>query len=231
MWSYYGSKRRIVKCYPRPLHNKIKECFAGSAPYSIQYFENDVYLYDKYPVIIEIWKYLQQCSVNDILSLKCPAIGTVIGYDKYDCNPQRWLVGFMIARVQRTPANTVTSFGAQRFDYDKKRIADGLFKIKHWKIECISYELINDEIATWFIDAPYQFGGETYKESSKKIDFNNLASWCMSRSGQLIVCENTKADWLPFVPIKQIQGVAKQSVEAIFTNYHTHYNNVQLNLF
>lgn len=175
MLSYYGAKGRIVGCYPKPLNNIIIEPFAGSGQYSLKYFEKDCRLYDKYPVIIEIWKYLQQCSVSDIMALKCPPVGTVVGYDKYDYEAQRWLVGFMIARVQRTPANTVTSFGIQRFDADKKKIAANLFKIRHWKFEVKSYEDIENIIATWFIDAPYQVGGETYKEGSRKLNFKHLA--------------------------------------------------------
>lgn len=230
MWSYFGAKLRIVDHYPKPKFGVIKECFAGSAPYSVKYFENDVYLYDKYHVIIDIWDYLKECSIKDILNLKCPAKGTVLGYENYDCDAQRYLIGFMIARVQITPANTVTSFGLERFDADKKRIAANLFKIKHFKTQCISYDEIPNQQATWFLDAPYQFGGETYKHNNRKINFNNLSEWCTSREGQTIVCENHLATWLPFVPMKSTQGVAKQSNEVIWTNEPTHFNNIQQKL-
>lgn len=230
MWSYFGAKLRIVSHYPKPLFSKVIECCAGSAPYAVEHFENDVYLYDKYPVIIDIWNYLKECSTQDIMSLKCPAKGTVLGYDGYDCDAQRYLIGFMIARVQRTPANTVTSFGLERFDADKKRIAANLFKIRHFKCECLSYEQIPNEKATWFIDFPYQFGGETYKFNNRKIDFNDAGFWCRERYGQSIVCENNLANWLDFVPMTTHQGVAKQSNEVIWTNTPTHYNNVQQEL-
>lgn len=231
MWSYFGAKLRIIDCYPKPIFNTVIEPCAGSAPYAVKYFENDVYLYDKYPVIIGIWNYLKQCSVNDIMSLKCPPKGTVIGYEGFDCDAQRHLIGFMIARVQRTPANTVTSFGLERFDADKKRIAANLFKIRHFKCEVKSYEEIPNEPATWFFDWPYQFGGETYKFNNRKIDFNHAAQHAQSRLGQVIVCENNLATWLPFVPMKTNQGVAKVSNEVIWTNYHTHFNNQQTQLF
>jgi site-specific DNA-adenine methylase len=35
MFSYYGSKSKIVKYYPCPAHDKIIEPFAGSARYSL----------------------------------------------------------------------------------------------------------------------------------------------------------------------------------------------------
>ena len=57
---------------------------------------------------------------------------------------------------------------------------------------------LENEEATWFIDPPYQFGGHEYKCSNKQIDFAKLAEWCEDRNGQAIVCENTKATWLPF---------------------------------
>lgn len=230
MWSYFGAKLRIIDCYPKPMFNTVIEPFAGSAPYAVKYFENDVYLYDKYPVIIGIWDYLKQCSVNDIVSMKCPPKGTIVGYDGFDCDAQRHLMGFMIARVQRTPANTVTSFGLERFDADKKRIAANLFKIRHFKTEVSSYENTRKGKATRFIDAPYQVGGETYKENNRKIDFNHLGFWVQEQEGQSIVCENNLATWLPFVPMKATQGVAKQSNEVIWTNTHTHYNNLQTQL-
>lgn len=183
MWSYFGAKLRIVSHYPKPVYNTIIEPFAGSAPYSVKYFENDVYLYDKYPVIIGIWDYLKQCSIGDIMSLKCPARGTILNYDGYDCDAQRHLIGFMIARVQRTPANTVTTFGLERFDADKKRIAANLFKIRHFKTAVASYEQTKSGIATRFIDAPYQVGGETYKFNNKRIDFNHLGLWAQEQEG------------------------------------------------
>jgi len=73
MFSYYGSKSKIVDYYPPPKHKRIIEPFAGSARYSLKYWQNDVLLVDKYPVIIEVWNYLKNASVNDILKL--PRLG------------------------------------------------------------------------------------------------------------------------------------------------------------
>ena len=72
MWSYYGSKSKIVDLYPRPKHGRIIERFAGSARYSLKWFENDVLLIDKYPVIVRLWKFLQQCQPEDIMRLPEP---------------------------------------------------------------------------------------------------------------------------------------------------------------
>ena len=57
MFSYYGSKSKIVDYYPPPKYGKIIEPFAGSARYSLRFWQKDVLLVDKYPVIIEVWNY------------------------------------------------------------------------------------------------------------------------------------------------------------------------------
>ena len=35
---------------------------------------------------------------------------------------------------------------------------------------------------------------------------------------KIIVCENTSADWLPFVPLVKIKGIQKTTIEAIWVN-------------
>ena len=92
------------------------------------------------------------------------------------------------------------------------------------------YNLDNEE-ATWFIDPPYQFGGEWYVKSTKDINFTKLAEWCMNRNGQVIVCENTKADWLPFKPMKEMQGAIYKTTEAIWSNHKTNYDHIQQSLW
>jgi len=69
MFSYYGSKSKIVDYYPPPKHKRIIEPFAGSARYSLKYWQNDVLLVDKYPVIVDVWNYLKNASEQDILKL------------------------------------------------------------------------------------------------------------------------------------------------------------------
>ena len=59
MFSYYGSKSKIVDYYPPPKHKRIIEPFAGSARYSLKYWQNDVLLVDKYEVVVNLWKWLQ----------------------------------------------------------------------------------------------------------------------------------------------------------------------------
>lgn len=69
MFSYYGSKSRVVDLYEPPKYGVIIEPFAGSARYSLKYFDREIELYDTYSVVTDIWKWLQSCSEKDILSL------------------------------------------------------------------------------------------------------------------------------------------------------------------
>lgn len=231
MFSYYGSKSKVINYYPKPKHNTIIEPFAGSARYSLKYFENDVELYDKYDVVVGIWKYLQACSYNDIITLPKLKEGDKINRDDFDCIEQAWLMGFIINNGCATPMLTVSKWGAVVMEKQIKDIADQLYKIKHWKIELSSYNNIENKKATWFIDAPYQFGGHKYKHNSRKIDFKKLASYAKNRKGQVILCENTNADWMDFKPMTRMNGLRKTTTEAIWSNCETNYDNEQLDIF
>lgn len=227
MWSYYGSKSKVVDLYPKPVYEKIIEPFAGSARYALKYFEKDIYLYDKYDVIIKIWHHLQKCSIGDIIGL--PSIFKGDNIDDFNISSdEKLLMGFMMVQGACWPQKTLQSFA--NIDKAKKNISENLFKIKHWKIQLGGYDKIENIEATWFVDAPYQYGGNKYKFSNKKIDFNSLKLWCIERMGQTIVCENTKASWLNFNPICKMTGAKFVTTEAIWTNYHTHFNNVQQHL-
>ena len=233
MFSYYGSKSKIVDYYPPPKHKRIIEPFAGSARYSLKYWEKDILLVDKYEIIVKLWKWLQQCSKTDILNLPNIEKGTdirTIGLSE----DERILIGFCINGGSVEPKNIATDNIKRNFNSwnkDKIRIAKNLHKIKHWEIKQCSYEEIENQTATWFIDPPYQNGGEHYKESATNIDFYKLGNWCKSRNGQIIVCENTKADWLNFKPMKKMQGSIHKTTEAIWSNHRTDFDDVQMELF
>jgi len=233
MFSYYGSKSKIVQYYPSPSCDKIIEPFAGSARYSLRYWEKDILLVDKYKVIVDIWHYLQSASEKDILGL--PRLEYKDDLRKYNLSYEEYsFMGFLTVSGVSTPNNIVSANRKNKYatvDFQLNKIASNLYKIKHWKIIHGSYEDIENENATWFIDPPYQFGGQHYKEPNKNIDFNLLANWCKSRLGQVIVCENTKANWMDFKPIIQIQGTLQTfTTEAIWTNFKTQYDSVQLEL-
>jgi site-specific DNA-adenine methylase len=228
MFSYYGSKSKIVDYYPPPKFDKIIEPFAGSARYSLKYFDKDITIVDKYEIVFNVWKYLQQASKKDILGL--PKMKSGDNVNDYDISEvEKHFIGFLICRGMESPRKNVSSFVGDITD-NLKDIAENVYKIKHWNIIHGTYADIENIQATWFIDPPYQFGGEHYVESTKNIDFDELSEWCKTRNGQTIVCENTKADWLPFKPMKQMYGSQYKTTEAIWSNCETNYDCVQSSL-
>jgi len=223
MWSYFGSKTNVVKFYPAPKHGKIIEPFAGSARYSLKYFDRDVVLVDKYEVVVRIWQWLQKCSIGDIQKLPHKIEpGQSLDDFTFDCMEAKNLLGFLVGFGLAAPRKTGTvlrmTSRPNHVNYSLSQIVKNLFKIRHWKIIHGSYSDIENQEATWFVDAPYQFGGHCYIESNKNIDFPALGSWCMERKGQVIVCENTQAKWMNFIPIIAHQGAHGMQKEAVWCN-------------
>ena len=233
MWSYYGSKSKVVDLYPPPKFDKIIEPFAGSARYALKWFDRDILLVDKYNVIVDLWNYLKQASEKDILKLPKLKQGDDIRDYKLT-DEETLLLGFCAGLGGSTIQYKVSKFA----DFDNgnsktyERIAKNLFKIRHWEIRQGDFIDIENQEATWYIDPPYQFSGEYYKCSNKQIDFSLLADWCKERKGQTIVCENTKAEWMEFMPMVKVKGTrTTNTTEAIWSNMPTNYDNVQQTLF
>lgn len=225
MFSYYGSKSKIAKFYPKPKFNMIIEPFAGSAAYSLLYNDKDVILNEKYDKIYNIWKWLiEDADVEELLKNREFYVNQDISKLKLR-QEHKDLIGFCINRGSVSPRNIVQKWSCQvkknpNFAstpfYRLTEIANQIKNIKHWKIESKDYKQIENIEATWFIDPPYQNGGEHYIENN--IDYKELADWCLSRKGQVIVCENDKANWLNFTPLVKITGQRQKTIEVIYTN-------------
>lgn len=229
MFSYYGSKSKVVDLYPSPKFDKIIEPFAGSARYALKYFDHDVLLVDKYEVVVKIWKYLQQASEADIMGLPEPTHKQSIE-DFHLSEGERLLMGFMVWRGAASPQKIVQEDSNLRDT--KKSIAKQLFKIKHWNIKLGSWDEIENQEATWFIDPPYQAkGGHKYQVNNTAIDFDALGEWCKSRKGQVIVCESTEANWLPFYPMRLAHGQYGDTIEAIWSNLPHDFQARQVSMF
>jgi site-specific DNA-adenine methylase len=215
MVSYYGSKSKIVKLYLPPTKDVIIEPFAGTARYSLMYWEKDVRLYDLNPNVIKMWNYLQSASEQDILSLPKLKIGDDLR--NFDLSEgERCFLGFCVNEGSANPRNVLTKWAGDSLDFKIKKTIEKLNQIKHWDIKLRSYESIENIDATWFIDPPYFKGGEHYPFSNKNLDFNQLGQWCKERKGEVIVCENDNADWLPFQHLKEHWGGKKKSNEVVF---------------
>jgi 16S rRNA G966 N2-methylase RsmD len=98
-------------------------------------------------------------------------------------------------------------------DQIQMRISEQMPLIKHWTITNKSYKDLENIEATWFIDPPYQNMGKHYKFND--IDYNDLSEWCLSRKGQVIVCEQEGADWLPFETFRNLKSLKSKSSKEV----------------
>lgn len=225
MFSYYGSKSKLVWLYPPPRHrhDTIIEPFAGSARYSLAYWRRDVFLYDTNEIVVRVWKYLISASERDVLSLPDVESKRNIDEIKSLSQEERWLIGFHLCRGKAVPRKV--GHGQNSWSRDKVRIARDLHKIRHFKIERKSYTSIRNRDATWFIDPPYKSvnvkeNGDRYPEC--EIDYEKLAKFALSRRGLVICCEGAGADYLPFKLLtvnraNTNSSTVKQNVELIYT--------------
>lgn len=208
-FSFYGSKFQASRRgrYPPPKHQTIIEPFAGSAGYSTQYHDHDIILYDINHNTVRLWEYLIKVTEQEILSLPDISAGSTV--DDYDLTrPQKQLIGFWIngasVRPKRSPGR-YNGWNVAR----REAIASQLPKIRHWKIHNQSYQMCQGpEPATWFIDPPYQEKGHYYPFTSGGIKYEELSQYCRGRKGQVIVCENEGANWLPFAPLYSMTGAS-----------------------
>lgn len=151
--------------------------------------------------VIDVWRYLQQATPADVLSL--PDVPSKISIKDAEglTQAEKWLIGFHLCRGKAKPRHT--GHGQNSWAQDKIRISKELHKIRHWSIIQGSYEDMSwRPKATYFIDPPYKLTQERKGNSDRypgdPIDYTRLAHWCETRSGQVIVCEGEGADWLPF---------------------------------
>lgn len=207
-WRYYGGKWRAAPRYPRPLHDTIVEPFAGAAGYSLRYPHKRVILVEKYSVIAELWRYLIAAKESEILAIPC--VDAVDDLPTWVPAGARSLVGFAMNDGVTSPCRMLSA-GRRKMQALGRRLdgwteakryyaARGVSGIRHWTVIEGEYTAAPDIEATWFVDPPYEGAGVHYKHPSTAIDFPALGSWCRSRLGQTIVCENVGASWLPFRP-------------------------------
>lgn len=208
-FSFYGSKWLLAPHYAQPQHERVIECFAGSAGYVTLHNAREVLLVDKDPVICQVWEFLIGVSESEMLSLPVDFRHV----DEIDVCPEAKLFlgfGLNVACAQpckqrskwsysRDPRNRRNNFWSEPI---RARVAGQLAAIRHWQVLNASYVDIPDQRATYFVDPPYQQMGYKYRFS--QIDFDHLGTWCQDRArdGQVIACEAEGASWLPFVGLK-----------------------------
>lgn len=203
-----------MRYYPSPEFSTIIEPFAGSAAYSLHGYNwrKKILLVEKDKRVAEIWDWLiNKATPEEILDMPDLRVGE---------KTSNFLHILHAATKQAFYYKTikVTPVLERNWRINKKHMARNLFKVKHWKIICEDYTEAPDIEATWFIDPPYRYdSGLGYNHSSRDLDYEALAEWTLERRGQIIFCEGSKADYLPFKPLTTLKSVAgKKSREMIF---------------
>ena len=223
-FSFYGSKWRVAPYYPKPRYSEIREPFAGSAGYALRYPERTVVLYDVDPIIAGVWGYLIRTPAREIrrLSTDFSAVD-----DKSLPQEARWLIGFWLDKGMPQPSESPGTW-CRSGDYPtqfwgdaiRERIALQVDYIRDWKIRQWSWEkAFIKKPVTYFVDPPYASEpGRAY--TYDEVSYRDLAQACEDQSGQVIVCEQEGADWLPFHEFGTIKSNArsKTSKEVMWTN-------------
>jgi len=203
---YMGSKFTLAKHYPVPLYETIVEPFAGGAGYAHRYPWKRIILCELNPAVASCWSWLISASVDEIMNLPVELpVGTDIRTLSISSGAKE-----LIRRWQRVGRNdcwTISNWNNKPGLWQesvKISICESLPKIRHWEVFCGSYsELPNNEHVTTLVDAPYQHV-KAYAKEFEQIDYGHLGNWCQGRKGQVIVCEQQGADWLPFEPFKEL---------------------------
>lgn len=226
MFDYYGSKNTLAKRYPAPKHGLIVEPFAGSAAYSMYWLSMNpnikAVLVEKSKRVYDAWMWLKTATEKDLDDLLA------------QCKLGEKSTNFFIMATQASNAffgckyMTVNKRMIKRFPGSVRRMKSLLPVMSRVEIVNGDYSKIPNVEATWFIDPPYQpvdgsIRGMGYDKTcsctAECIDYPALGEWCKSRNGQVIVCEQEGADWLPFQKLHETTNSQdKKYHEMIWTN-------------
>lgn len=229
MYFYYGGKRALAGRYDPPEYPVIVEPFAGSAGYAMRHLAvvDRVLLVEKDARVVELWRRLLAMEPAEVLALPVPKAGE----ETADFLHMTAAASNAIARCSRM---LVTERMPRVIGLMLHRIAAVLPEAKR-KVEVVhgDYRDAPDVEACWFVDPPYQATGAASGKTwfpqgmgyapgctAGELDYAELAEWCRARRGQVIVCEQEGAAWLPFRPLQRPGRVRGDSVspEVVWTS-------------
>jgi hypothetical protein len=212
---YYGGKWRGAPRYPSPRHDIIVEPFAGAAGYATRYAERSVILIDADPVIAGLWDYLIKVSSTEVRRIPLLKHDQTVEDLGGVPSEAKHLVGFWLNKGAAQPCLRSSRWMRDNIrpnsywgETIRERIAAQVDLIRHWRIIHGNYHSAPEVLGTWFVDPPYQRQGRHYRCGADNLNFDVLGQWCQGRRGQLIVCEQEGADWLPFDPFRTVKGTA-----------------------
>jgi len=95
--------------------------------------------------VFNVWKYLQNATEKEVLSLPDVPNQTVLekinGFSQLS-NQEKWLIGFCCNGGSAQPKNVSGKHNFNSWNKDKIRIAKNLYKVCHWNILLGSYFII-----------------------------------------------------------------------------------------
>ena len=228
-FAYYGAKQRIASKYPAPIYGTVIEPFAGSAGYSMKHIANldRVILVEIDPAVVDIWhrlKSMTAAELDEIDPLETdertvePLVAGLAG-------------GSSLKATLSGRSRKITPWMRHKWPQKKRMLLKVLPYLDRVEVICGDYRVAPMIEATYFVDPPYQLlarnpartisdqAGNAYRFGPSGIDYPELANWCRQLPGQVIVCEQEPANWLPFQPLttNRNQNVV-QRTEVIWTN-------------
>ena len=204
-FAYYGAKHRLAPKYPAPKYGTVIEPFAGSAAYSMRHVADldRVVLIEIDPAVVALWERLKQMTNADL-----DAIDDQLLHDRtYDPLIAGLAGGTQLRGTLAGRSRQITQRMKTNWPPVKARIKRALPHLNKVEIYLGTYDSLTPIEATYFIDPPYQGildyrssdgAGRGYRFSNVTLDYSTLAKWCQSLTGQVIVCEQEPASWLPF---------------------------------
>ncbi len=218
-FSFYGAKSKILAFYPSPKHDMIIEPFAGGASYSLRHGAGrEVWINDLDPKVFAMWTFIRDDlpAWLDRIPARV-AVGERVSGLLHEM--PLGLVSLLQSEANQGTQGAkgvhdqVTSMGAKCWPRIKDKLAWAHERCQGWIITNLAYNYIHAEAvgaragaATWFIDPPYDnTAGRRYRQ--QVVDYNALRDFCLTRRGQVIVCENMGAGWLPFQPVVNRRGI------------------------
>lgn len=198
MFPYFGGKTATAKRYPPPEYPIVVEPFAGSAGYSTFHRAalEQVLLFDVDDVVAATWERLLSMSPEEVMEIPLPVKG------EYSTDP---LYALAVGNTVTIRSFKITERMVIRFEGVRRRLAGLVDECRYFEFTHGPWQAAPDIEATWFIDPPYQpkfsdprKAGGAYRYGNSGINFEKLGEWCLSRKGQVIVCDEGGADWLPW---------------------------------
>lgn len=243
-FGYFGAKHGLARFYPPPKYSTVIEPFAGSAAYSCywtrQGLVKHVILIDKNPRVVALWHRLQKMTVNELYAIPSPIKGDRTLEPLIAAASGQQGMAVMSGKSRQITDRMVASWPNLRH-----RIEAMLPFIKDWEVCVGDYSSVESGVFTWFVDPPYKprlgndqtsmsAGGAWYAGgawhpgasfnfgSQFEGSYDELGDWCKSLSGQVVVCEQEPADWLPFVPFRRQRngvgaGTGSTRTEVVYT--------------